>query len=173
MIFSIIMRLLGIPPSAPKYWWALEPFWDSIELGGTAKQFRGSFGKTPEHVQHLFAAHWAAREVMNGSLVQFFFNSSSMLAPEAVSALRAIGFQQSAQALDDAIRALGPSYPRNRPRRLQIIEPLYNNNLSSAQKALTNHLYAKSEDFLDGLGKRCKNFEPVMTAYAERFKNGV
>ncbi len=173
MLLRILKRLVGIPPPEPGYWWAIDPYWEEINIHGTSDEFLDSFGRVPELSQHVFAAHWVVFETMNGSFVQFFFNSTGILAPEGVTALRVIGLKDSAEALDLAVKLIGEPYPRERDERLAIVEPLYEKKLSPSDDALADRLVELSESFLDGLGKGCRDFEPITTRYADQFRRGA
>ncbi|MFL6678140.1 MAG: DUF4375 domain-containing protein [Burkholderiaceae bacterium] len=65
----------------------------------------------------LFAAYWPQAEILNGGLSQFFWNSTGVLAPEAVEAYKILGMPQMAAALQDAMDWFGASYPRERESR--------------------------------------------------------
>jgi len=161
--------VLGIPPPEPSYWWAIGDWWEAIDLDGTPEEFEVAFAKAPKHTQNLFAAHWVISEVMNGALPQFFFNSTGILAPEAKQALTVVGLEESAKALERAIFELGQPYPKDRDQRLALMEPLYNSQRTEQEEALLDRLIDLTDDFLDGLGKGCKDYEPILAAYAARF----
>jgi hypothetical protein len=55
--------------------------------------------------------------VCNGGFHQFFANSTGVLAPEALAGFRAIGLEEEAAALAEAMEQLGTPYPREREER--------------------------------------------------------
>lgn len=109
----------------------------------------------------------------NGAIPQLFLNGSGILAPEAVVALKEIGFEESAGALDAAISEIGLPYPRDRDDRIRIVGPLYSKNRSSLEEALLDRLLELTDAFLDGLGESCRDFEPRMMVYADRYRAGA
>ncbi len=54
---------------------------------------------------------------MNGGLGQFFSNSTGVLAPEAAEAFTIIGMPKCADALFNAMKFFGETYPRDRAVR--------------------------------------------------------
>ena len=170
MLVSILKRMLGIQPPEPAYWWAIDDWWDSIDIYGTPDRFMQSFAQAPEYARHVFAAHWVVSEVKNGALPQFFYNSTGILAPEAQQALTVVGLKASAKALQSAMLALGEPYPRDTEVRMSLMASLYGTERSPTAEVLLDRMLDLTDDFLDGLGKGCKDFEPSLAAYAASFK---
>ncbi len=106
------------------YWNHIEPFWDSINIYDGVEEFLQGFMETPEHAAHLFALHWCASEVCNGGFHQFFFNSTGVLAPEAVAGLKAIGMPQTANVVAEAMASFGEPFPRDREERQDALDAL-------------------------------------------------
>ena len=73
-----------------KYWSTLDPIWDAINID-TPDLFAQTFGAVPRSAGLLYAAHFCQSEVCNGGFTQFFWNSTGVLAPEAVDGFIAIG----------------------------------------------------------------------------------
>ena len=98
------------------YWKLIEPYW--IPLNETwdsgVAAFLSHLRKVPSKVCHLYAAHWCQSEVRNGGFYQFFFNTTGILAPESLEGFHAIGLQDCASVLADAIKYFGEKYPRDR-----------------------------------------------------------
>lgn len=107
--------------AAPKpgkvYWRLIEPFWDEISIYDGPKAFLKQFAVAPDEVGHLFAAHWCQSEVSNGGFHQFFTNPTGVLAPEALAGFRAIGLDEWASILEEAMRFFGEPYPRDQAER--------------------------------------------------------
>lgn len=99
------------------YWDLVEPVWESISVYEGARVFLKQFKDAPIPSQHLFAAHWCQSEVLNGGFVQFFANSTGVLAPEAIEGFKAIGMPKTAELVTEALTTLGPTYPRSRSTR--------------------------------------------------------
>jgi hypothetical protein len=78
--------------------------------------------------QRIFSAIWGLEaEINNGGFQQYFFNSAGDAAPDAPAALRAIGAQQAAAIVAEAL-ALFPQGPpprdrATRQRRLRLASP--------------------------------------------------
>ena len=101
-------------------WSLIEPHWDvlceSWDRGPDA--FAAEMQRVPLKVQRLFPVHWCESEVCNGGFHQFFYNSTGILAPDAVQGFAAIGANDLSAILSEAIRYFGPVYPRDRSTRL-------------------------------------------------------
>lgn len=93
--------------------------YDEVDIYGTPASFLKQFGRVPEAVGHLLATHWCNSEIANGGMLQFFHNSTGVLAPEALAGYRALGLKDVASILSKAMRKLGPIYPRARGKRWQ------------------------------------------------------
>jgi hypothetical protein len=65
----------------------------------------------------LYAAHFCQSEVCNGGFTQFFWNSTGVLAPEAVEGFQAIGQPKVADVVQRAINMLGSPFKRDRAAR--------------------------------------------------------
>lgn len=80
---------------------------------------------------------------MNGGLRQFFFNTTGVLAPEAISGLDAVGMPHAAQVLERATRFFGTPYPRIRSERLKRV--LWDGADSFAELSLELEEYLETE----------------------------
>jgi hypothetical protein len=65
----------------------------------------------------LYAAHFSQSEICNGGFLQFFWNSTGVLAPEACEGFAAIGMPQLGAIVTCAVSRLGSPYPRERNDR--------------------------------------------------------
>lgn len=110
------------------YWKFVEPIWDIVSIYDGGDTFLSQFNKAEEKQKHLFAAHWAQSEIMNGGLGQFFSNSTGVLAPEAVEAFKVIGMPNCAASLLGAMKFFGDEYPRDRLIREEILEEFHEKN---------------------------------------------
>ena len=71
----------------------------------------------------MFAAHFCMSEICNGGFHQFFWNSTGVLAPEAVEGFRVIGQAQVAALIEKGMSLFGRVYPRDRnDRQAQLAE---------------------------------------------------
>ena len=110
-----------------KYWQMIEPFWESISIYDDPETFLNQFRKVQSSVGHLFAAHWLYSEVCNGGFHQFFSNSTGVLAPEAAEGFRAIGLDDCAAVIEEAIQFFGRNYPREQEERNEILDGIEGN----------------------------------------------
>lgn len=108
----------------PFYWSLVEPLWDSISIYDGPEVFLRQFAGARREAALLFAAHWCQSEVCNGGFEQFFANPTGVLAPEALDAFRAIGLDEWAAVLDEAMQFFGEPYPRDqRTRQRRLARP--------------------------------------------------
>lgn len=99
------------------YWRLIEPVWNRISTTDEPEVFLQQFREVPTTSGHLFAAFWCQAEVRNGGFHQFFFNSTGILAPEALAGFHAMGLREWASLLEEAIGYFGTPYPRDRKQR--------------------------------------------------------
>lgn len=104
------------------YWDLVDPIWETVSIYDGPDVFLQQYADSPEVSRTLFAAHWCQSEICNGGFDQFFSNSTGVLAPEGVEAFRKIGMPQIAALVEQAMAALGPTYPRDRSEREDAIE---------------------------------------------------
>src|SRR5271170_2757632 len=98
------------------YWDVIEPIWDDIDID-SAESFQQTFRRVPLELGILYAAHFCQSEVCNGGFTQFFWNSTGVLAPEAVQGFIAIGQPKVATVVEKAMSMLGSPYLRDRSAR--------------------------------------------------------
>ena len=84
---------------------SLYPIWDAINIYDGPEVFLTTLNHVSREAGLLFAAYFCQTEVCNGGFHQFFFNSTGVLAPEAVDGFTAIGQtgRKSSRASDDAV----------------------------------------------------------------------
>ena len=98
------------------YWDVLDPVWDAMSID-SPEEFLASAAKVPRPVVLLYAAHFCYSELCNGGLLQFFFNSTGVLAPEAAEGFQKIGLVEVSAIVSAASALLGAQYPRDRNER--------------------------------------------------------
>lgn len=91
--------------------------WETVSTIDGPEVFLSQFRRVPVKAGHLFAALWCKAEVYNGGFHQFFFNSTGVLAPEALAGFRAIGLHDWAALLDQAMGVFSTPYPRDQTER--------------------------------------------------------
>lgn len=79
-------------------------------------------GALPDGIRDLHAAMWTQAEVGNGGFAQLFSNSTGILAPEAERGFRSIGMPMCADVVADAVGMFGPTFPRDRDQRNQLLD---------------------------------------------------
>lgn len=99
------------------YWDLIEPYYEALELSKAPATVLRQLGSMPKPSANLLSAHLCQEEVLNGGFMQFFANSSGVLAPDAASAFRAMELVQWAEIVEGALRFFGPEYPRARKIR--------------------------------------------------------
>jgi hypothetical protein len=99
------------------YWEILEPFFRAVDTGDTTEVYAASIEKLPHPVVLLYATHICLSEIHNGGLLQFFWNGTGIVAPEAVEGFRTIGMPKLASLVMNVASSLGDPYPRNRDDR--------------------------------------------------------
>ncbi len=101
----------------PDYWRVIDSVWDTLSIDDGPETFLKQFRAIPPEAGHLLAATWCSSEARNGGFRQFFWNSTGMLAPEAVDGFQAIGMYELADVLKEAMQFFGKTYPRDRKER--------------------------------------------------------
>jgi len=148
------------------YWSMVEPVW--LSLNCTWDQGRGKFLRKfravrPE-VGNLYAAHWCQSEVCNGGFHQFFFNTTGLLAPEALHAFRAIGLTEWADILSEAMGFFGGKYPRERASRQKLLPAC------RGRREEWDPFYRLDERFYEWLHASPDRWELAADAYAKRIQ---
>jgi hypothetical protein len=72
------------------YWDVVEPVFKLIDLRDQ-ESFFSTTAVMPHSVVLLYAAHFCLSEVHNGGFLQFFWNSTGLVAPEAADGFMEIG----------------------------------------------------------------------------------
>ncbi len=98
------------------YWEVVEPIWNGISIDSPEK-FLKSLRRVPRPALLLYASHFCLSEVHNGGFLQFFWNSTGVLGPEAAEGFQAIGMERLAGVVSAANVLLGDPYPRDRNDR--------------------------------------------------------
>jgi hypothetical protein len=155
------------------YWSVLDPIWDRINID-TPETFAQTFGEVPRSLGHLYTAHFCQSEVCNGGFTQFFWNSTGVLAPEAVDGFIAIGQPHVADVVQRAINMLGSPFRRDRAARWSGLDTLRDEDHKQAS-ATGRPLYKNidsfkslEEEFYTLLASEAGGFEKAAGAYAKR-----
>jgi len=66
----------------------------------------------------MYAGNWCVSEVDNGGFLQFFWNATGILAPEATGGFKEMEAAELGTIVQEAMAYFGPIYPRDRDTRL-------------------------------------------------------
>jgi hypothetical protein len=98
------------------YWQLVEPVFSKIDISSDEATFLTSTTNIPRPVVLLYTSHFCLSEIHNGGLLQFYWNSTGLIAP-AIEGFKVIGMPKLASFLETAAAALGLPYPRDRSAR--------------------------------------------------------
>jgi hypothetical protein len=146
-----------------KYWKAIEPIWKAISIYDGPELFLAQYQKVPPALGHLFAAHWCRSEVYNGGFHQFFTNWTGVLAPEAVEGFRAIGLDDCATVIEEAMKFFGNVYPRDRHQRCEVLA-----SIPGRTREEWDPFYQLDERFYDLIDLENGGFDEAADKYASR-----
>lgn len=110
-----------VGPRAPDWWKSIVPYAGRVSSDRAPEAFRRQLETIPAAAGHLLAANWCQEEVIEGGFEQFFSSSTGIAAPEAVAGFRAMGLEDAADVLQQAMDALQNPYPRDHGRRNKLL----------------------------------------------------
>lgn len=145
-------------PREMGYWSIVGPVWDAIDIYSGPEVFRQTFSSAPRASALLFAAHFCQSEICNGGFHQFFWNSTGVLAPEAVEGFREIGQAQVAALLEKGISLFGNAYPRDRKERQEHLEQIPTSSLD----ALDSVFYSLIDSEAGGFTAAADRYEAMV-----------
>jgi hypothetical protein len=153
------------PKPGVRAWRLVEPVWEKINTYDEPREFLNQFRQVRPEVGHLFAACWCVAEVCNGGFDQFFFNSTGVLAPEALAAFRAIGLVVWASLLEEAMQFFGDPYPRGQEERWECLSRA---EVPGAQGEECDEFCALDDRFYAWLHEQEYRWERAVDAYADQ-----
>lgn len=109
--------------------------------------FAQTFATAPRASGLVFAAHFCMSEICNGGFHQFFWNSTGVLAPEAVDGFREIGQNQVAALIEKAMSLLGSVYPRDRGERQAQLAEVSRSSLDALDETYYSLIDAEADGF--------------------------
>jgi Domain of unknown function (DUF4375) len=99
--------------------------------------------------QEVLALYWLEAETMNGSLSQFFWNSSGDLAPLALAGLTRLQCLKTAQFLNQSMHLINAeNYPLDHDKRMIYLEKLEKSHGLDVFKEASDFITDLTEDFL-------------------------
>lgn len=113
--------------------------WNCLDHYGPPDAVGQRLAELPVAYRHIVVTFIFQAEMLNGSVEQFFYNSSGTLAPEVVLALSAMGLDKHAAAVQKGIDMFPKPYPRDLEKRRRIMA-VAGNGLSEALNALTGNV---------------------------------
>jgi hypothetical protein len=152
------MGLFNAPRAYPKLY---APYYDQFNFYDGRDEWARSISNIPQKAVHLFAIHWQHLEVFNGGFWQYFFNSTSESAPEAIAGWHAIGMPEVAELTTKACARVGNPLPGNKEQRRAIVGQPNERMDFSNENALFYEL-ADTPRFI----RRLPRFVPFADAYA-------
>ena len=140
------------------YWNLVEPVFASIDITDS-ESFVVSTAALPREVVLLHATHFCLSEVHNGGLLQFFWNSTGLIAPEAIAGFIALGMPRIAALVRTAADALGSPYPRDRDSRWDALLQASGRSMRDLKKIFekNENLYLAFEEATEPLGYLAMN----------------
>jgi hypothetical protein len=148
------------------YFTCIEHAFEDIDIYADADKLAEGLWEFAEWVGDLVCVHWLLSEFENGGLMQFFINSTGILAPEAVSALRRMRLPEAAEALRRAVELFGSPYPRDKKDRYQILRTKAGLKFEDMEIMMWRaELFKNMEDQLEAVGT--ENIYARMNEYAK------
>jgi len=95
------------------------PTWKRLE-----ERWNEGFERLLSEEQEAIALWWLESETMNGTLNQFFWNSSGDLAMVALSGLKKLNMLITMKAFESALRYFGDNFPTDRAERMSALEKI-------------------------------------------------
>ncbi len=142
------------PFRAPKreYLALLEPYFESVDLEASPSSVVRQLARLPSRVRVLYCAHWLFWEVENGGFVQYFWNPSGCIAPEAHAAFAELGLAETAAIISSAMSEIGNPYPRGWSKRHKVLDGVWEHAPSTDK--ISDALRGHTRAFYRSLGHR-------------------
>gem|GEM_PF-427706 len=102
----------------------LDPVWWSADIYGTVVDYERCLQPFSREQRLMYALLWYRAEVDNGGHDQFFFNSTGIVFPDALSAFRELDLTEGVSILAEAARRMGGTPARDRVQRQRQLESL-------------------------------------------------
>jgi Domain of unknown function (DUF4375) len=103
--------------SESAYWILVKPLFEKVDIYTTPENYLASIAALSQPLVNVYAAHFCLSEIHNGGLLQFFWNNTGVLEPEAVEGFKAVGMPKLAALVSETAALLGDTYPRDRDDR--------------------------------------------------------
>ena len=154
----------------------MKPHWDELsDAWGNTEEYLRKLSLRPIAVRYLYSVHWCDAELRNGGFQQFFWNTTGIVAPEAVEGFRAIGAPELAEIVEEAMGRLSPTYSRDRTERQRLLDSLRSDPHVSEESDdyFDDESFADLDSrYYDWLHSRPDGWEPLADEYARRSTAG-
>jgi len=125
------------------------PTWKRLE-----ERWNEGFGNLLPEEQEAIALWWLEAETMNGTLNQFFWNSSGDLALVALAGLRKLNMPITMAAFESALRLFGDNFPTDRTERMTVLEKMEGEHGADVFTPASNIIQDLPEDFVQAAVNR-------------------
>jgi len=103
----------------------LDPVWWSGDICNSVVDYERCLKPFSREQRLMYALLWYQYEVDNGGHDQFFFNSTGIVFPDALLALRELGLAEGVAILSEAGRRMGGTAARDRDERQRQLETIH------------------------------------------------
>jgi Domain of unknown function (DUF4375) len=136
--FRIRRADLTDPQDREQVWWdVIAPAFDELR---TPYEPDPRLDELTPGQRALYALHWARSEIGNGGLHQYLYNSTGMLANEALRGAELIGAAEFGEIFQEARTLFGDTFPEDQSRRIDLLEGHSDEALERLEK-LTDRFY--------------------------------
>lgn len=104
--------------------------WNEQPISDDPAEFLEWFRSLTPPQQICFPAQWVCNEVYNGGFHQYFWNSTGLHAPEAVTGFRTLGLDDIAEIVEKTMSVFGKEYPREREARIEFLDSIEGDDIS-------------------------------------------
>jgi hypothetical protein len=102
---------LAAAPDRDLTWLVIERLWDAADIYKDRQTLRSILDLVTPGQCAIYAIWWTQSEVDNGGFHQYFWNSTGIVAPEALAGFRLIGASRLAELLDAAMKVFPGGAP--------------------------------------------------------------
>lgn len=100
----------------------IDPVWWTADIYEDIETYEGTLSEFSKPQRLIFAVVWYRSEVNNGGHDQFFFNSTGIVWPDALEALRTVGLEPFAEILSQAVARFSQPPSRERTARQEQLD---------------------------------------------------
>jgi hypothetical protein len=136
-----------LPTPGDLPWSLIEPICKEIDIYEGPEEFARTFARVPKPAGLLYATLFCEQEICNGGFNQFFWNSTGVLAPEAVEGFKAIGQNSIAGIIQEACSLFGDTFPRDRSLRQSKLQTIDRQLLKSLDKRFYGMINTENDGF--------------------------